>query len=534
MKTNLLHTATALLLLFVAQFSIAESPNLGSAAGFVLFSSDGAVSNSGKTHLTGNVGTNNGSSTAFGNVDGVMHDNDGVSALCSGDLLIAYNQLNAAVPAFFPAPLLGNGQLLNAGIYSISAPTTLDNVLTLDGQGNANAEFIFKIGGAFSTGAFSQVILVNGAKACNVYWKVEGLVSIATGTKMVGTIIANNAAINMYTGVELEGRALSTTGAITVNGITARTPIGCGSPLLTGPTAPDLASTACYAFFSGAGDVTNTGVSLVTGDVGTNVGSTVGFEDVNVDGTIHLLPNVSTGIAAADLTVVYNYLKDLTYDIKLLYPVQFGNNLVLTPHIYMMEGAAVFTDSLYLNAQGNSEAVFVIKINGALTTSTYAKVLLINGAQAKNVYWLVEGAVDINEYSEFKGTLVANTGSAHLKSGVKLNGRLFTTVGALSTAAVAATIPEPCPNTGLNSLNSHDFATVYPNPVTRSIMITISDLSKYDNSQLNIYNSVGSMIINKNITQEITTIETNFSSGVYFYKLTSEDKSVQTGKLILK
>ena len=533
MKTNVLYTAIALLLLFAAQFSFAESPDLGSAAGYVLFSSDGAVSNSGITHLTGNVGTNNGSSTAFGNVDGVMHDNDGASALCAGDLLIAYGQLDAAIPAFFPAPLLGNGQLLNAGIYSISETTTLDNVLTLDGQGNANAEFIFKIGGAFSTGAFSQVLLVNGAKACNVFWKVEGLVSLATGTKMVGTIIANNAAINMYTGVELEGRALSTTGAVTVDGITARTPIGCGSPLLTGPIAPDLASTACYAFFSGAGDVTNTGVSLVTGDVGTNVGSTVGFEGINVTGTIHLLPDVSTGIAAADLTVVYNYLNDLTYDIKLLYPVQFGNNLVLTPHVYQMDAAAVFTDSLYLNAQGNADAVFVIKINGALTTSTYAKVLLINGALEKNVYWLVEGAVDINEYSEFKGTLVANTGYVHLKSGVKLTGRMFTTAGALSTAAVTATIPEPCPNTGLNSPDSNDFATVYSNPVTRAIMIKVNSLSKFDNSQLHLYNSVGAMVLIKTISEVSTTIETNFPSGIYFYKITAEDKSTQTGKLIL-
>jgi hypothetical protein len=533
MKTNLLHTAAAILMLSVAQFSFAESPNLGSAAGFVLFSSDGAVSNSGITHLTGNVGTNNGSSTAFGNVDGVMHDNDGASALCAGDLLIAYNQLNAAIPVFFPAPLMGNGQLLNAGIYSISETTTLDNVLTLDGQGNANAEFIFKIGGAFSTGAFSQVVLVNGAKACNVYWKVEGLVSIATGTKMVGTIIANNAAINMYTGVELEGRALSTTGAVTVDGITARTPIGCGSPLLTGPTAPNLASTACYAFFSAAGDVTNTGVSFVTGDVGTNVGSTVGFEGINVTGTIHLLPDVSTGIAAVDLTILYNYMNDMAYDIKLLYPVQFGNNLVLTPHTYQMDAAAVFTDSLYLNAQGNADAVFVIKINGALSTSTYAKVLLMNGAQAKNVYWLVEGAVEINEYSEFKGTIVANTGAVHLKSDVKLTGRVFATTGAVSTAAVTATIPEPCFNSGINLPNSDDFATVYPNQMTRSIMITMKNVSKFDNSQLSIYNSVGKMMINRTITQEVTNIETNFSSGIYFYKLTSEDKSVQTGKLIL-
>jgi hypothetical protein len=44
-----------------------------------------------------------------------------------------------------------------------------------------------------------------------------------------------------------------------------------------------------------------------------------------------------------------------------LYPVQFGNNLVLTPHTYLMEAAAVLTDSVYLNAQGNANAVFVKK-----------------------------------------------------------------------------------------------------------------------------------------------------------------------------
>ena len=215
-------------------------------------------------------------------------------------------------------------------------------------------------------------------------------------------------------------------------------------------------------------------------------------------------------------------------------PIQFGNNLVLTPHTYLMEAAAVFTDSLYLNAQGNADAVFVIKINGALSTSTYSKVLLINGSQAKNVYWMVEGAVEINEYSEFKGTLVANTGSVHLKSEVKLTGRVFATAGALSTAAVIATIPEPCSNTGINIPKSTDFATIYANPMTRSIMINMHNLSKIDNSQLNIYNSVGSMMINKTITQVATSIETSLQSGIYFYKLTAEDKSVQTGKLILR
>ncbi|HSH66474.1 MAG TPA: ice-binding family protein, partial [Bacteroidia bacterium] len=139
--------------------NVAQAPALGAAANFVLFSTDGAVSNTGTSQLTGNVGTNNGSSTAFGNVNGVMHDNDTASIRCATDLLIAYKQLDAAIPAFFPAQLLGNGQVLTAGIYSISGTTSLNLSLTLDGQGNSNAVFIFQIQGAFSTNASAQVIL---------------------------------------------------------------------------------------------------------------------------------------------------------------------------------------------------------------------------------------------------------------------------------------------------------------------------------------------------------------------------------------
>ncbi|HLG04268.1 MAG TPA: ice-binding family protein, partial [Bacteroidia bacterium] len=150
MKSNILISITAITLLAFPGVSQAQAPSLGTAAGFVLFSSVGAVSNSGISHLTGNVGTNSGLSTGFGNVDGVMHDNDGASAQCAADLQSAYNQLNSMVPTFFPAPLLGNGQVLNAGVYLISAPATLNLDLILDGQGNASAVFVFQIQGAFS------------------------------------------------------------------------------------------------------------------------------------------------------------------------------------------------------------------------------------------------------------------------------------------------------------------------------------------------------------------------------------------------
>src|SRR6185436_11182801 len=102
MKSKLLLVITAVTLLSFSNISFGQAPNLGTARDFVLFSSNGAVSNTGISQFTGNVGTNSGSSTAFGNVNGVMHDNDGSSAQCSTDLLSAYNQLNSAVPTFFP------------------------------------------------------------------------------------------------------------------------------------------------------------------------------------------------------------------------------------------------------------------------------------------------------------------------------------------------------------------------------------------------------------------------------------------------
>ena len=444
MKTLFIKFLTAVILLSIPTLMFAQAPPLGSAANFVLFTTVGAVGNAGISQVTGNVGTNSGAITGFGNVNGVMHTSDGTTGQCAADLLIAYNLLNSTVATFFPAPLLGNGQILNAGVYSLSGASTLNGILTLDAQGNGSAVFIFKIQGPFSTAANSKVKLINGALACNVFWKIEGLVSMASATVMRGTIIANNAAINLSTGDTLEGRALSTTGAVNVLGVLAYTPIGCGSPLLTGPAAPALGTTQCYGLFSTDGPVSNAGITHVTGDVGTNVGLTTGFNPLFVTGMIHPIPDVSTSQCAADLGIVYTYLNTLPYDIELLYPAQFGHNLVLTPHTYLMNAATTFTDTLYLNAMGNADAVFVIKINGALTTSTYSKVVLINGTLAKNVYWKVDGAVSINDYSLFKGTIVANNAAILLATGVNLEGRALTTTGALGTTAITATMPPGC------------------------------------------------------------------------------------------
>jgi len=535
MKNKFLHIVTSITLLTLPAITFGQAPALGTTAGFALFSSNGPVSNSGISHVTGHVGTNNGSSTGFGNVNGVMNNNNAASAAASTDLLSLYNQLNSATPGFFPAPLLGNGQSLNAGVYSISGAATLNLDLILNGQSNPNAVFIFQISGGLSTNAASKVKLINGAQACNVFWKVEGLISMGAGTAMKGTILANNAAINMNSGDTLEGRALSINGAITIDGVLAYTPIGCGSPTLTGPGAPSLASTACYAIFSSDGPVTNSGATFVTGDIGTNVGLTTGYQAINTTGMIHPIPDGSTAACAADLLNLYTYLNTLPYDIELLYPPQFGNNLVLTPHTYIMNGATSLTDSLFLNAQGNTNAVFVIQINGALSTSTYAKVILTNGTQAKNVFWKVDGAVDINDYSVFKGTIVANNGAIDLKTGVNLDGRALTTTGAITTTAISAVITADCGASGIKSHKSMDTqaAAIFPNPFNSKLTVLLNTTSTNSNYELKLFNCLGEEVITSHLTEQKSGFETGqLASGVYFYKLISNNEVIQSGKLI--
>lgn len=539
MKNKFLLFVSITTFLSFPKINVAQSsPTLGTAANFVLFSTNGAVSNTGISQLTGNVGSNNGSSTGFGNVNGVMHDIDGASAQCATDLLSAYNQLNSAIPTLFPSALLGNGGTLTPGVYSIGSNATLNLNLILDGQNATNPVFIFKIQGAFSANASAKIKLINGAKACGIFWKIEGLVSLASGVTMRGTIIANNAAINMSTGDTLEGRALSTAGAVTVDNVLAYTPIGCGSPVLTGPAPPVLGAASCYALFTSNGAVTNTGITFVKGDIGSNNGSTTGFNAANVTGTIHPIPDGSTAQCANDLLIAYNYLNTLPNDIQLLYPAQFGNKLVLTPHTYIMNSAATFNDTLYLNAQGNVNGVFVIKINGALTTSTYAKVKLINGAQSKNVYWKVEGGVNINNYSVFRGTVICNNGAlGAVNTGVILDGRALSTTGALSTTAVSVTatmLPGNCGTVGFRDTDSDaSLIRVYPNPFTSSINITMNNAWKTEKCEFKIYNCLGAEVISTDLSKHLTTLEINtLPVGIYFYKISNKNTTLQSGRLI--
>ncbi|MEX2428389.1 MAG: ice-binding family protein, partial [Bacteroidales bacterium] len=380
MKKQLQNVMMAVLLLLLPSVIKAQAPPLGAAADFALFTSVGAMQNVGTyqylTLITGDVGTNSGSNTNFGNVNGVMHAGDGVSGQCAIDVQAAYDFLAAAIPdSTIENPVLGNDSTFKAGTYQLPGATSLDLSITLDAQGNPDAVFIFKMPAgppvyAFSTSANAQVILINGAQASNVFWFVTGAVSMGTSTSMKGTIIGGGS-ISMAAGCILEGRALTINGEVTVNngdiGLSANLPVDISAPLPTGPAAPVFVESKNYAVFSSLGDVSDDGTSHVTGDVGSNSALPTGFNPLFVSGNIEGM-NPATEAGAADLLLVYNSLSTLAADIELLAPAQFGHNLVLTPNTYVLNSAVTFTDTLILDATGNEDAVFIIKTYGAFAS----------------------------------------------------------------------------------------------------------------------------------------------------------------------
>ncbi|HSV38283.1 MAG TPA: ice-binding family protein, partial [Nocardioidaceae bacterium] len=100
------------------------------------------------------------------------------------------------------------------------AALALTGTVTLDGEGDPGAVFIFQTGAAFNTAAGSAVNLVNGAQAANVFWIVTGAAGIGANTTFAGTILTEGAA-TLGAGTVLAGRVLSrggvTLGACTVN-----------------------------------------------------------------------------------------------------------------------------------------------------------------------------------------------------------------------------------------------------------------------------------------------------------------------------
>jgi hypothetical protein len=129
MKNQILFLVTFITLLSFSNVNFAQAPNLGTAANFVLFTPVGAVGNTGISQITGNVGSNSGAITGFGNVNGVMHNADAATAQATIDLQVAWQYLDTLPPIRTIGPVLGNGDTLLAGVDTIFAAELINQQL---------------------------------------------------------------------------------------------------------------------------------------------------------------------------------------------------------------------------------------------------------------------------------------------------------------------------------------------------------------------------------------------------------------------
>jgi hypothetical protein len=204
-------------------FASATPVALGSAGTFSVLGATG-VTNTGATSVQGDLGVSPSSSVVGfppGTVGGTVHAGDAAAAQAQNDLQTAYNDAASRTPnASFAGDL--NGRTFDAGVYDTSAAGALTGTVTLDGQGDPNAVFIFQVGAALNTAAASQVALINGAQASNVFWQVAGAAGTGASSSFSGTILAAGS-ITIGANAELDGRALSD-GTVTLSTNTITTP----------------------------------------------------------------------------------------------------------------------------------------------------------------------------------------------------------------------------------------------------------------------------------------------------------------------
>jgi len=192
--------------------------NLGSVSNFVVFSGTGALTNLGSSNFAGDVGTNTGAVNGFiGSAVCTLYISDAITQQATTDLWTAYNQIiSIPVTNYIHSPTFGNGETLTTGVFLIASAGALAGNITLNGLGDTNALFIIRFDGAFDMAASSNVILINGAKPCNVHW-VSQAFTAGSSSSIQGNFIAHNAAITINANANITGRLLSTCGAISID-----------------------------------------------------------------------------------------------------------------------------------------------------------------------------------------------------------------------------------------------------------------------------------------------------------------------------
>ncbi|MET1077965.1 MAG: ice-binding family protein [Pseudomonas sp.] len=219
------------------------------------------LTNTGPTVVNGNLGVSPGNSIIGfppGVVIGTIHAADATAAQAQLELVADYTTAaNTACNTDLTGQDLG-GLTLTPGTYCFSTSAQLTGTLTLDFQGNPNAQFLFKTGSTLTTASGSSILLINsGGTTCpaTLTWQVGTSATLGTGSSFAGDILALSS-VTLTTGANLAGRALARNGAVTLdtNSVTACAPnVQPPGTVLPAPALDLRSLTLLMALLVGAG-----------------------------------------------------------------------------------------------------------------------------------------------------------------------------------------------------------------------------------------------------------------------------------------
>lgn len=191
----------------------------------------------------------------------------------------------------------------------------------------------------------------------------------------------------------------------------------------------------------GATAVTNTGPSVLDGDLGLSPGTSItGFPPGTVLGTTHA--DTTAAQAQADTSTAYDVAASLS-------PTSSGLTdlvgMTLTPGVYS-GGALTLSGTLTL--AGSADSVWVFQAASSLITSSSSSIVLTGGASSCNVFWQVGSSATLGTASTMVGTVMALT-SISTGTGTNVQGRLLARTGAVTLDSTTFVQPAGCAAAGV-------------------------------------------------------------------------------------
>jgi len=232
----------------------------------------------------------------------------------------------------------------------------------------------------------------------------------------------------------------------TLTGLTVGSLMILGAGPALAATAVDLGTASAFAVIAGS-TVTNTGPSVINGDIGLSPGTAViGFPPgIQATGATYAANPIALQ-AQADLTTAFTAASGQPDENTTT--TELGGQ-TLTAGIYESGGVFQIAGGDTLTLNGDADDVFIFRSTSTLITGSAATVLLIGEVDACNVYWIVPSSATLGTDTEFVGTILADQ-SISASTGTTVQGRLLTRIGAVTLDTTTITTPAGCSDLTVN------------------------------------------------------------------------------------